>query len=263
MTIKGRSVTGVTWRPRRRWIALAALVGLLAIAVPSALAIHEFTDVPDANPFHGDISAIKGAGITSGKTCVPPGTPPTYCPTEGITREAMAAFVHRGFGRAGLSSVNEIPIGDAIVDLGAVALNIGGVPGNTQFVKLDAAVTTYIDSPAGCPCETSFVIWSDALAAPVSIQHFLVNDVVTPSGFGSDSGAATIAVSVPTATTQTFRVLAVRVPPLVGPPSSGSVIGYAQLTAITAPFGSTGGNTLATSSPGGGRAGATDRFSKR
>ena len=36
-----------------------------------------------------------------------------------------------------------------------------------------------------------------------------------------------------------------------------------SLTAITAPFGSTGGNTLATSSPGGGRAGATDRLSKR
>ena len=93
MTIKGRSVTGVTWRPRRRWIALAALVGLLAIAVPSALAIHEFTDVPDANPFHGDISAIKGAGITSGKTCVPPGTPPPYCPTAFLPRAAMAAFV--------------------------------------------------------------------------------------------------------------------------------------------------------------------------
>src|SRR5262245_1843827 len=86
-------------RTRRAALALALAVGL-ALGVPIAWASHLYTDVPDSNPFHGDISAVQYAGITGGKTCTPPGTPPTYCPQESITREAMAAFVHRGFGRA-------------------------------------------------------------------------------------------------------------------------------------------------------------------
>jgi hypothetical protein len=254
----GSASKGNPRRRWRRWVALGGLVGLLAVAVPVAWASHQFTDVPDSSPFHGDIGAVKDAGITAGKTCVPPGTPPTYCPTEGITREAMAAFVHRGFGRAGLSSTLEVAIGDAIVDLGAVTIDVGGVTGNTQFVKLDAAVTTYIGSSSGCPCETQYIIWSDALAAPVSVNHFLTNDVTSPSGFGSASGAATAVVLVPTATSQTFRVLAVRSDPA---PSTGVVTGYAQMSALTVPFGSTGGNTLSVTSRGGARASGS-RFSR-
>jgi hypothetical protein len=92
------------------------------------------------------------------------------------------------------------------------------------------------------------VIWSDSLANAVSATHYLVNDTVTPGGFGDASGAATAVVPVATGTTQTFRVLAVRSDPA---PSSGSVTGYAQMSAIAAPFGSTGSNTLGTTSRGG------------
>ena len=93
-------------KTRPKWLLVLCATALAAtvVAVPVALASDLFTDVPDANPFHNDIGAIARAGITQGKTCVPPGTPPTYCPGENVTREAMAAFMHRGFGRVAEAS---------------------------------------------------------------------------------------------------------------------------------------------------------------
>ena len=67
-------------RPRR--FGVVALVTLFALGVPSALAVHDFTDVPDGNPFHAEISALKDSGITGGKTCVPPGRRPRSAPTS-------------------------------------------------------------------------------------------------------------------------------------------------------------------------------------
>jgi hypothetical protein len=239
---------GRHWLRRRGALVLAALAGAIAVAVPVAWASDLFGDVPDSNPFHDDIGALYRAGITNG--CQP--SPLLFCPNDNITRQAEAAFVHRAAGRAGIGSTpNDVLIGDDLVDLGAVTLTIGGATGRTQFVKLDAAVTTYISDPTGCPCETAYVI-SDSLGNPVSNTHYLVNrGALTPSGFEDASGAATAVVPVETGTTQSFHVLAVRSDPT---PSSGSVFGYAEMSAITAPFGSTGSNTLGTTSRGGPRA---------
>src|SRR5688500_7821534 len=79
------------------------LVGLLAsvlalVAVPGAGAGHSFTDVPNDHPFHNEIGIFKDTNITAGKTCVPPGTPPTFCPDEVVERQAMAAFIDRALG---------------------------------------------------------------------------------------------------------------------------------------------------------------------
>src|SRR5687767_3133245 len=49
------------------------------------------------HPFHGQISAIAKAGITAG---FPDGG---YHPSDPVTRQAMAAFMERGFGRVGLA----------------------------------------------------------------------------------------------------------------------------------------------------------------
>ena len=119
-------------RNRPRWARLTA-AGLEAagvIAVPMALASDIFTDVGDANPFHNDIGAVFRAGITAGKTCVPPGTPPTYCPQEGITREAMAAFVHRGFGRVAgdMFSGGPIPITGTETDVDTLTIQVAASP---------------------------------------------------------------------------------------------------------------------------------------
>jgi hypothetical protein len=234
---------------RRRRVAVAvAVFGVLAVAVPIAWASHFFTDVPDASPFHGDISAVQYAGITGGKTCVPPGTPPTYCPQESITREAMAAFVHRGFGRAayGGTAAFALPNTGTQVNIATITLAIGGVPGGFQFVKLDAAVGTSITSAAGCPCDTGFWIQAVELGKTTFLHRHTNVDVAVGFGggnYGEELGAVSAVFAVPTASTQTFRVVAQR-----PGGSTGSVTAYADLTAIVVPFGSSGAGTLGTAS---------------
>ena len=232
---------------RRRRVAVAvAVFGVLAVAVPIAWASHVFTDVPDASPFHGDISAVQYAGITGGKTCVPPGTPPTYCPQEGITREAMAAFVHRGFGRAayGGTAAFALPTNGTQVPIATITLDIGGVAGGFQFVKLDAAVGTSITSTAGCPCDTGFWIQAVELGKTTFLHRHTNADVAVGFGggnYGEELGAVSAVFAVPTASTQTFRVVAQR-----PGGSTGAVTAYTDLTAIVVPFGSSGAGALGT-----------------
>ena len=74
--------------------ATIAIVFALAIALPAGVvAIHQFTDVPNSSPYHAAISALKNAGITTGCTVT------TFCPTDPVRRESMAAFLTRGLGR--------------------------------------------------------------------------------------------------------------------------------------------------------------------
>jgi hypothetical protein len=232
---------------RRSWRKLAVVAGALvalAIAVPTAWAV--FDDVPPSSPHYNDVNALQGAGITGG--C----TPTLYCPADFVRRDQMASFISRAAGRSGLSSTNEVEVGSDPVDIGSLTITAGGISGQTQFVKLDAAVTAYIEAVDGCPCETSFIIYSEELDAPVSTFHYLVNDaVLAPSGFGDASGAATAVVQVPTGTTQTFRVLARRTDPA---PIDGQVFAYASMSAITSPFGSSGTNVLGAGAVSGDRA---------
>jgi hypothetical protein len=75
-------------RPRR--LAFAAVIAAAAMLVPGlAIASHQFADVPDANPYHGDISVLATSGVTTG--C----GGGTFCPTDNVTREQMAAFMNR------------------------------------------------------------------------------------------------------------------------------------------------------------------------
>ena len=140
---------------RRRRFAVTAALTLVLLGVPSALAIHDFTDVPNASPFHSAISAVKAAGITAGKTCVPPGTPPTYCPTEDITREAMAAFVQRGMGRieqdTDTDSTNLPEVG-TVVELLQGDMIVGGVSG-TQYVLVHGWYSVDTTGTIGGSCE--------------------------------------------------------------------------------------------------------------
>src|SRR5687767_6603385 len=85
---------------------LAALVGLLLLALPGVvLAAHQFNDVGVNHPFHNQITAIADAGITAGFD------DGGYHPSEAVTRQAMAAFMERGFGRAGQESGPPLTVG--------------------------------------------------------------------------------------------------------------------------------------------------------
>ncbi len=74
---------------RRRALLIAALAVALATFPLGALASHNFADVPNANPFHADISALAASGVTTG--C----GGGNYCPSAFVTREQMAAFMNR------------------------------------------------------------------------------------------------------------------------------------------------------------------------
>jgi len=226
---------------RRAWVALAGLAALLAVGVPGALAIHDYTDVPDSNPFHEDIAAVKRAGITTGKTCDPPGTPPTYCPSEPITREAMAAFVHRGFGRVAFQQGLETALNSATyTDLATVTIKAGGAAGGTGFIVIDAPVTAIITSTTGCPCMGAFHI--AGFGGLASSQRYVTLDSVTSGGAVSGFGIDTISLSwvVPVDTTP-LHLITVR-GQIVG--GTGGMEAYAAITAQYVPFGSTGTDVL-------------------
>jgi len=232
-------------RSRKHVLVLAAAVVVFALGVPAAFAIHDFTDVPNANPFHDDIAAIKRAGITTGKTCVPPGTPPTYCPTEPITREAMAAFVHRGLGRVAFQQGLETALSSAAdTDLASVTIRAGGVPGGTGFIVMSAPVTAIITSTTGCPCMAAFHI--AGFGGLTSAQRYVTLDSVTSggavSGFGIDTGYLSWVVPVDTAIDHLVTVRG----RIAG--GTGTMEAYAGLTAEYVPFGSAGTHVLGASS---------------
>jgi hypothetical protein len=88
---------------RRMAFLLISLVMSFAVPLGIALASHQYSDVPDSNPFHGDITAITNAGVTSG--C----GGGKYCPDRNVTRAEMAAFMNR----LGALASNKTPIVNA------------------------------------------------------------------------------------------------------------------------------------------------------
>jgi hypothetical protein len=220
-------------------LAVAAVAALLTLAVPVAWASHLFTDVPDGHQFHTEIGAIAGAGITGGKTCVPPGTPPTFCPDEPVVRQAMAAFMHRALGRAGTAEYEgDLTATFATIPGGTLAMQAGGVPGGTGFLKIDASTGIRANTgEATCPCQAEFRILVDGedLMTHALTQFSTIN---TQTGFGADQTIITGVVPVSTGETHTIEVQADELDA-----GSGSLTGFGQVSALYVPFGSTGSST--------------------
>jgi hypothetical protein len=72
-------------------LAFAAMAIFLLLPVV-AFAVTDFIDVDDSNVFKADIEWMAANGITKG--CNPPAND-RYCPSVTVTREQMAAFMHR------------------------------------------------------------------------------------------------------------------------------------------------------------------------
>ena len=77
-------------RKTRTLLIVTIAIGLMVPVVASAA--DRFTDVPETNVFHDDISWLADAGVTLG--CNPP-TNDEFCPNDYVTREQMAALMHR------------------------------------------------------------------------------------------------------------------------------------------------------------------------
>ena len=231
------------WLPRLpRWV-WAAMVGVVLAAVPGALmASHQFGDVPDAQPFHDEIGAIKDAGITSG--C----GGGNYCPTQNVRRDAMAAFMHRGFGRAAmifdLTGVDADVIEPNAYPGEVIAEVTITVPGSgasaTQFVEVFGKFTASADDASlgnDCPCDLVASIF-DVDNADLSFgSDFRLNNNVRDMTTVSDSW-----VFPATPGPHTYRLVIWNDEAV----STTSIeANYPVLIATTYPFGGTGGNTLA------------------
>lgn len=222
------------WGRGRKLLATAALA--LCIVVPVRAVIHDtFSDVPASAFYHDAVNAIYRAGITAGCNTG------LYCPDQAVTRAQMAVFMQRGLGRiAHNQSPDNVVLTTSFQDLAVININTGGASGQTGFVKLDGTVTAFTPSTTGCPCEITYRLIQDNISGGPTFYYFnLANHTSGVDGTGS--GAITWATAVPTNTTRTFR-LQMR---LSDGGTGTTIYSRGSLTAIYAPFGSTGANTLA------------------
>jgi hypothetical protein len=73
----------------RRTLSLFALVAVASVVGGAVGASHQFSDVPSSNPFHDDIAWLADNGIAAGFA------DGTFRPGEPVTRQALAAYLHR------------------------------------------------------------------------------------------------------------------------------------------------------------------------
>ncbi len=86
-----RGVEEMMHRTSSRVLLIVAAFVLLMVPV-AAIGAGSFEDVDEGNVFKGDIAWLSDAGVTRG--CNPP-TNTKFCPSDYVTREQMAAFMHR------------------------------------------------------------------------------------------------------------------------------------------------------------------------
>jgi hypothetical protein len=172
-----------------RRVAILAATAVLAISVPIGivLASHNFGDVPNSNPFHGDISAIAAAGVTTG--C----GGGNYCPKDVVTREQMAAFMNR----LGALASNKTPVvnADKVDGLDSSALLLGTAP-----IPAGMMVTGYGIWDHAVVADNQDVIVSVQLPAPAPVALTAGNVNFAPHPDAADDDAAcTGTVAAPTA----------------------------------------------------------------
>jgi hypothetical protein len=235
----------LTGRSKRWWAVAVALAMALAVAVPVAWASDLFGDVPNSNPFHDDIGAIARSGVTKGCSAT---TPPNYCPSDNVTREAMAAFMHRGFTRVGATFNANVAItaGVDTVFLSqpiTVGLPNAALSGAAQFLNgsADVSFATWANgtTPTAANCSATTVcevrVWmtidgSSLISQPsyATIQNGQI-EVVNVANHG-----------VAPVTTPGVHTVALHVREITG---STPLYAYGNLVVTNVPFGSTGTNT--------------------
>jgi hypothetical protein len=147
---------------RRVGILLATVA--LALGVPLAVfASHDFTDVPNSNLFHADISALVDSGVTTG--C----GGGRYCPKAFVTREQMAAFMNRlgALAPGKTPVVNAAELQGSLPKVGSIEL-VGTVTATTP-TTLDSFQVT-VPGPGTLLVEVSGEFWVNADAAAVAAR---------------------------------------------------------------------------------------------
>lgn len=124
---------------------IALVVAAVASSATTAFALHRFSDVPTSHPFHDDIAWLAdtkiGQGFEDG----------TFRPGQPVTRQSMAAFLHR---------LAENQVVDAATVQGLGPEDLRGDPGPPGITGLEVVQTSMdfggswshvheVDCPAG------------------------------------------------------------------------------------------------------------------
>jgi hypothetical protein len=219
-----RVVIELSGRGRMTLVAAALAV---ALATPAAVvASHLFSDVPDSSPYHADISALALAGVTTGCGAG------VYCPAGNVSREQMAAFMHRSSGRAAGSGADELFVApDTEVVVASLSI-LTGIPGTSVghgFLKIDGAVSIYEDHADECDCFVAIDILVDGVAATAETYVWLDND--------PDDQLASGAISVVVPVASGTRAVQLVVMEYIG---TETLRADSSLTAMYVPFGAQG-----------------------
>lgn len=127
--------------PRRTRIAIAVATIAVLLVPAAAWAGHQFTDVSNSNIFHADIDWMRDNGVTRG--CNPPSNS-RYCPDDLVTREQMAAFLHRLETRDVFTSFQDV---DGLLPIATFLMNeAGSIVGSATRAPVTGAVTAERDS---------------------------------------------------------------------------------------------------------------------
>lgn len=225
---------------RRRVAVLLVAISLAAPAV--VLASHRFTDVPDSNTFHGQISVLADSGITKGCNLAQT----MYCPAQDVRRDAMAGFLTRGLGRMNSTTF----VFPTVADGSAVTSTTIRTEGTATihaiasfYILMDASGTP------SYPCERLTYLsvdGSDVSATPGSYSYGQLTEAPASTEAQHLTSQAAFVVAGGNHTVS-----------LISYGSTGGdcdqVYGRGILTATVVPFSSTGGTPAKVTAPAGDR----------
>lgn len=220
---------------RRLKLLVTAVTAALVLAAPGIVLARGlsdiFTDVPNTNQFHDDIGAIARAGVTTGCGAS------VYCPNDNVTREAMAAFMHRGFGRVTRRTIGGFTLAAGYITVGAESITVGLPPGSLAgaagFVQADGYLQLHTVNATGCPCILEAFTNLDGLP-----MTSLTSITTIPAG--GDTWAMLPITGVRAVTTSGVHTVNLN----ARASGTSSWTANAELVASYFPFGGTGTNVL-------------------
>lgn len=151
---------------RRSGRALLVLAAFVLFLVPvAAIAAGDFTDVDDSSVFKADIDWLADAEVTKG--CNPPSNT-RFCPGNNVTREQMAAFMHR------LAANQVVDAATAIESEMAADADLLDGMDSTEFVTpadlaaiTPIAASASVDDVGTLPVNSGSIVLSVTIDAPV------------------------------------------------------------------------------------------------
>jgi hypothetical protein len=161
----------------------------------------------------------------------------------------MAAFLARTGGRidySGNDNINGVALSTNVASptvLATVTVKAGDVTGGYASVQLTGSFTAYANSAVGLPTNALAFVREAGTTVRISGSGLAQIDGIAGALAGADTGFVLGVVSVPTGVSKTYELVASR---LYG---TGSLLGFATLSAAYVPFAGDGANVAPAAAP--------------